>query len=50
VNEQEERSEKRISQARSFDARPCTEAKLEELGLGLFDSWRRETVDPETIA
>ncbi len=52
ANEQEERvlSEKRISSARTFDARPCIEAKLEDLALGQFDSYRREAVDAETIA
>ncbi len=52
ANEQEERvlSERRISSARSFDARPCVEAKLEDLALGQFDAYRREAVDAETIA
>ncbi len=52
ANEQEERvlSERRISSARSFDARPCIEAKLEDLALGQFDSYRREAVDAETVA
>lgn len=52
ANEQEERvlAERRVGLARSFDARPCSEAPLEELALGQFDAYRREAVDPETIA
>ena len=52
ANEQEERvlSERRVAKARSFDARPCLESKLGELALGQFDAYRREAVDPETIA
>lgn len=52
ANEQEERllSERRVALAQSFDARPCREAKLDDLALGLFDAYRREAVDPETIA
>lgn len=52
ANEQEERilSERRVALARSFDARPCPEAKLSDLSLGLFDAYRREAVDAETIA
>lgn len=52
ANEQEERvlSERRVAQAKSFDALPCFEAKLEDLALGLFDAYRREAVDAETIA
>ena len=51
ANEQEERvlSERRVALARSFDARPCLEAGLDELALGQFDAYRREAVDPETI-
>lgn len=51
ANEQEERilSERRVSLARSFDARPCTEAGIEDLALGQFDAYRREAVDAETI-
>jgi ATP-dependent DNA helicase RecG len=51
ANEQEERvlSERRVAQARTFDARPCYEASIEELALGQFDAYRREAVDPETI-
>lgn len=52
ANEQEERvlSERRVAQARSFDARPCSEAKLDDLAMGQFDAYRREAVDPEAIA
>jgi ATP-dependent DNA helicase RecG len=52
ANEQEERilSERRTAAVRSFDARPCIEAKLEDLALGQFDAYRREAVDAETIA
>lgn len=52
ANEQEERvlSERRAALARSFDARPCLEATIDELALGQFDAYRREAVDPETIA
>uniref|UniRef100_E6QQ22 Transcriptional regulator containing an HTH domain and an uncharacterized domain shared with the mammalian protein Schlafen n=1 Tax=mine drainage metagenome TaxID=410659 RepID=E6QQ22_9ZZZZ len=51
ANEQEERvlSEKRVALARSFDARPCVEAIIDDLALGQFDAYRREAVDPETI-
>lgn len=51
ANEQEERvlSERRVAQARTFDARPCYEASLDELALGQFDAYRRAAVDPETI-
>jgi ATP-dependent DNA helicase RecG len=52
ANEQEERAltERRIAQAKSFDAQPCPEAKIEDLALGQFDAYRREAVDAETIA
>lgn len=51
ASEQEERvlSERRVALARSFDARPCQEATIDELALGQFDAYRREAVDPETI-
>lgn len=51
ANEQEERilSERRTAASRHFDARPCVEAKLEDLALGQFDAYRREAVDAETI-
>jgi ATP-dependent DNA helicase RecG len=52
ANEQEERalSERRVAQAKSFDALPCLESKLDDLALGQFDAYRREAVDAETIA
>ena len=52
ANEQEERilSERRVAQARSFDACPCREAGIDDIALGQFDAYRREAVDPETIA
>lgn len=52
ANEQEERvlTERRVALARSFDARQCHEATLDDLALGQFDAYRREAVDPETIA
>lgn len=52
ANEQEERvlSERRVALARSFDARPCTEATLDEIALGQFDAYRREAIDPEIIS
>lgn len=52
ANEQEERSlsERRVAQAKSFDAQPCSESTIANLALGQFDAYRRETVDAETIA
>lgn len=52
ANEQEERAltERRIAQAKSFDAQPCSETKMDDLALGQFDAYRREAVDAETIA
>ncbi|MCF8156609.1 MAG: putative DNA binding domain-containing protein [Rhodoferax sp.] len=52
ANEQEERvlSERRVALAKSFDAQPCLEAKMDDLALGQFDAYRREAVDAETIA
>lgn len=52
ANEQEERvlSERRVALARSFDARPCSEAMLDDIALGQFDAYRREAIDPETIS
>jgi ATP-dependent DNA helicase RecG len=52
ANEQEERIllERRIGSARSFDARPCPGAGIDELSMALFESYRREAVDPETVA
>jgi ATP-dependent DNA helicase RecG len=52
ANEQEERvlTERRMALAKSFDAQPCTESKIEDLALGQFDAYRREAVDADTIA
>ena len=52
ANEQEERvlTERRVALARSFDASPCSEATIADIALGQFDAYRREAVDPETIA
>jgi ATP-dependent DNA helicase RecG len=52
ANEQEERvlSERRVALARSFDARPCSEAMLDEIALGQFDAYRREAIAPEIIS
>ncbi|MBI4322289.1 MAG: putative DNA binding domain-containing protein [Chloroflexi bacterium] len=51
ANEQEERvlTERRVARARSFDARPCLEATIDDLALGQFDAYRREAVDRETV-
>jgi ATP-dependent DNA helicase RecG len=52
ANEQEERllTERRIAFAKSFDAQPCTQSKIEDLALSQFEHYRREAVDSETIA
>lgn len=52
ANEHDERilSERRVARARSFDARPCHEAGIDDIALGQFDAYRREAIDPETIA
>lgn len=52
ASEQEERilTERRIAQARSFDASPVAEAGLEDLALSQFQAYRQEVVDPEVIA
>jgi ATP-dependent DNA helicase RecG len=51
ASEQEERilTEKRISQARSFDASPVGEASLHDLALSQFQAYRREVVDADVI-
>ena len=51
ANEQEERllSERRVATARSFDARFCPEAGLEQLAIGQFDAYRHSVVDADTI-
>ncbi len=43
-------TERRIAQAKSFDAQPCSESKISDLALGQLDAYRREAVDAETIA
>lgn len=52
ASEQEERIlyERRAALAHSFDALPCREAKLDDLALGLFDAYRREAIDADTVA
>ena len=52
ASEQEERvlTERRVAMAHSFDARSCPESSLEDLALGQFDAYRRQAIDPETIA
>lgn len=52
ASEQEERAltEKRISNARSFDALPESTANLDELSLALFATYRQEAVSSEIIA
>lgn len=52
ANEQEERllSERRTSLVSTFDAYPMPEAKLSDLTMRLFDEYRLQTVDPDTIA
>ena len=52
ASEQEERilSERRLALARSFDARPCAEAKIDDLALGLFEAYRREAIASDVIA
>lgn len=52
ANEQEERilSERRVSLARTFDAMPCRESVLDDLALGQFDAYRRESLAPDTVA
>lgn len=51
ASEQEERilSERRVSAARSFDARPCIDAAIGDLALGQFDAYRREAVSSAAI-
>ena len=34
----------------TFDAQPCTEAMLPDLSLAIFESYRAQAVDEETIA
>lgn len=52
ATEQDERilTEKRIAQARSFDARPCAESVLSDLALGLFEGYRQMAIASDAIA
>jgi ATP-dependent DNA helicase RecG len=52
ATEQEERvlSEKRISAARTFDARPCLESSIRDLSIRLFEAYRSAAVATEVIA
>ena len=49
---QEERmlAERCGAQARNFDASACPEAALSDIALGQFDTYRRASIDPDTIA
>ena len=52
ASEQEERmlSEKRVSHARTFDARPCLDSRLEDLAVDLFQiNYLKEAVAPEVL-
>ena len=51
ATEQEERmlSERRVSQARSFDALPCRESSIDDLALAQFGVYRQLVIDAETI-
>ena len=52
ASEQEERilMERRIANARSFDATPVPDAAISDLSLALFEAYRHEVIDPEIIA
>ncbi|MCU0862257.1 MAG: putative DNA binding domain-containing protein [Planctomycetes bacterium] len=53
ATEQEERQliERRVSQARTFDAQPCIDAGLEDLATGLFaNDYRQHAIAAEVIA
>ncbi len=52
ANETEERilSEKRVATAKTFDARPCPEASLEDLALDMFlNTYRKEAIAADVI-
>jgi ATP-dependent DNA helicase RecG len=52
ANETEERilSEKRVATTKTFDARPCPEASLEDLALDLFlNTYRKEAVAADVL-
>jgi ATP-dependent DNA helicase RecG len=52
ASEQEERilSERRVSSQCTFDARPCREAKLEDLSIPFFTAYRAKAVAADVIA
>jgi ATP-dependent DNA helicase RecG len=52
ANEQEERilSERRASLVTSFDAQPVRESSVTDLTMRLFDEYRLQTVDADTVA
>ncbi|HEY5329053.1 MAG TPA: ATP-binding protein [Acidobacteriaceae bacterium] len=51
ASEQEERilSEKRLSAAKTFDARPCLESSIDDLSVRLFEVYRGDAVATEII-
>jgi ATP-dependent DNA helicase RecG len=51
ANEEEERilSERRTSLVKTFDARPVPDASIDDMSMRLFDDYRAETVNAETI-
>jgi ATP-dependent DNA helicase RecG len=51
ASEQEERllSEKRLSAAKTFDARPCLESTIDDLSIRLFEAYRGDAVATEII-
>jgi ATP-dependent DNA helicase RecG len=52
ASEQEERilSERRSSLILTFDAQPVTESQIEDMSMRLFEEYRLNTIDPETMA
>lgn len=52
ASEQEERilMERRIANARSFDATPVTGSGVQDLSLALFEAYRQDVIDPDVIA
>jgi ATP-dependent DNA helicase RecG len=52
ASEQEERilTERRVSAARTFDARPCFDATIPDLSIRLFEAYRDAAVAEEVIA
>lgn len=43
-------SERRAALARTWDARPCARARLEDLLLALFEAYKLEAIDSEVLA